>query len=572
MPPKFSKELECPVTYSAQTPREQPRTSPCEASCPAGHGIQRTIFLIQHHRFEEALQNVKAKNPFPGVCGRACFHPCETPCNRHAYDEGISVRALERAAYDLADRNKVPRPKCKEKTGKKVAVLGSGPAGMTAAYFLSLFGHAVTVFEAFPMVGGMPRVGIPDYRLPKAVPDRENQDILNLGVELRTNTRVGKDISMGEIRTDYDACLIATGAWKEKTLHIPGADLATSGMDMLRQAKEGKKPLLGKRVLILGGGGVALDYAGTAMRLGANEVHVACLESRDRMVAPEEDVRQVEQEGIVIHHGKTFTRLLNDEGRVSGVECLDVENFRFDSRGSLLVEAVPGSEQVLVADTVIFAVGQEPDLGFLQGEEGFTFTPRGTLEVNLDTMATAVKGVFGAGDAVTGPTSIADAIGTGRRAALSIDCFLSGRDLESVESISLDQRGEIIVKTLLPGRGESKPAHLVRYDEIMNADYYERQGRVGMRHLSIADGLQGFGEINLGYSKEEAAREAARCFHCGHCAQCGTCVEICPLDVLAMGDDGPRVAYPKECWHCGGCRINCPCGAVYYEFPLSMLL
>jgi NADPH-dependent glutamate synthase beta subunit-like oxidoreductase len=579
MPPKFSKELESPVSYDAQPPKDQPRTSPCEANCPAGHAIQRTIFFIQNNRFEEALQNVRAKNPFPGVCGRACFHPCETPCNRHLYDEGISVRALERAAFDLAERKKVARPKCREKTGKKVAVVGAGPAGMTAAYFLSLFGHDVTVFEALPVPGGMPRIGIPDYRLPKEVPDREIKDILSLGVKIVPNTRVGADISFREIRKDYDACLVATGAWKEKKLNIPGWELATSGLDMLFQAKKGRKPALGKRVLILGGGGVAFDCAGAAKRLGAREVHIACLEPRDRMVAPEEDVRQGEKEGIVIHNAKTFTRILSEGGRLTGVECQDVRSFRFEGPGGLQVEAVPGSEHLLAADTVIFAVGEEPDLGFLKGEADqrrplaeFRLTDRGTLEVNLDTLATSVHGVFAAGDAVTGPTSIADAIGTGRRAAISMDCFLSAKDFEKIESITFDERGEIIEKEFLPGTGKSKPVHVVRYDEIMNPDYYERQYRVEMKHLSGLAGLQGFGEINQGYTREEAVREASRCFHCGHCAKCGTCVEICPLDVLAMADDGPKVAYPKECWHCGGCRINCPCGAVYYEFPLSMLV
>ncbi|MBW1722475.1 MAG: FAD-dependent oxidoreductase [Deltaproteobacteria bacterium] len=572
MPPKFSKELSYPVSFETRTPREQPRTSPCEAGCPAGHAIQRTIYFIQDNRFEEALENVRAKNPFPGTCGRACFHPCEAPCNRTFFDQGLAIRALERAAFDLADREKVRRPKCRPKIGKRVAVVGSGPAGMTAAYFLTLFGHDVTVFEALPFPGGMPRFGIPDYRLPKDIPDREIEDIIVMGVKVRTHTAVGRDISFKEIMEAHDACLIATGAWREKRLDIPGKDLAVSGLDLLLRAKEGEKPMIGKKVLILGGGGVAFDYAGTARRLGADEVHIACLEPRDKMVAPEEDVRQGEQEGVILHNSKIFLRILGDGGRVTGVECQDVRAFKFSQDGRLEVKAVPGSEEILPADTVIFAVGEEPDLDFLDGAGDFRLTERGTLDVDMDTFATSVPGIFAAGDAATGPRSIAEAVGTGRKAAVSIDCYFSGKDPREIESIYFDQDGEIRTREVGKGSKGAKPAHVVCYEEIMNPDYYEKMNRVGTACLDPSEAVSGFQEINKGYDREEAVKEAGRCFHCGHCAMCGTCVDICPMDVLAMGEDGPTVAYPKECWHCGGCRINCPCGAVYYEFPLSMLI
>lgn len=202
MPPKFSRELTRPTSYEAEPPKDQPRTFPCEPSCPAGHDIQRTIHLLQNSRFEEALENVRAKHPFPGVCGRACFHPCEDPCNRKFYDQGISVRALERAAFDLADRQKVRAPKGRAKTGKRVAIIGSGPAGMTCAYFSALFGHEVTLFEALPVLGGMPKMGIPDHRLPKDVLDEEVAEILKLGVEARTGTRIGEDFPFREIMAE----------------------------------------------------------------------------------------------------------------------------------------------------------------------------------------------------------------------------------------------------------------------------------------------------------------------------------------------------------------------------------
>jgi heterodisulfide reductase subunit A-like polyferredoxin len=290
------------------------------------------------------------------------------------------------------------------------------------------------------------------------------------------------------------------------------------------------------------------------------------------MVAPAEDIAQGEEEGVILHNSKTFTRILADNGRVKGIECMDVGSFSFNESGGLQVDPIAGSEHVLPADTVIFAVGEAPDFGFLEGVEGFRFTRKGTLEVDPKTLATSVKGVFAAGDAITGPSSVAEAIGKGRLAAIAMDCAMTGQKIEEIHRIYLDEKGHIMAEAHGPGEGKAKPQRVVGYDEILNPDYYEKEDRVKMKRVRPSEALKGFPEIHRGYTKEEAVREASRCFHCGHCAECGTCAEICPLDVLAMGEDGPEVAYPKECWHCGGCRINCPCGCIYYEFPLSMLI
>ncbi len=572
MPPKFSRELTRAVSFEATPPKAQPRTSPCEVNCPAGHAIQRTIYLIQNERFEEALENIWAKHPFPGICGRVCFHPCELPCNRQFYDEAISVRALERAAFDLADWSKVKRPKVRKKTGKKVAIIGSGPAGLTCAYFSALFGHQVTVFEAKPDLGGMARYGIPDYRLPKDVVAREVDEVLNLGVKARTSTRLGEDIPFQDIMDQFDACVIAAGAWKEKCLNIPGSDFALTALSILSCASRGHFSDLGERVIVVGGGGAAFDVAGTARRLGAKEVHVACLEPREKMLAPEEDVKQAEEEGVILHNSKTFTRILSEKGKVSGIECLDIRLFTFDPDGRLEVDAVEGSEHVLPADTIVFAVGVTPDFGFLEGIKGFQFTRQGTLKADEKTLFTSVEGVFAAGDAVTGPSSVAKAIGTGRQAAISMECYLSGRQLERIKGIYLDEETYITIKEYRGGERTQVTQQVVEYDEVLNPDYYEKENRVPMARLPLSESIKGFEEIHGGYEREEAIQEATRCFHCGHCAVCGTCADICPMDIISMGKDGPEVVYPKECWHCGGCRINCPCGAVYYDFPLSMLI
>jgi formate dehydrogenase beta subunit len=572
MPPKFSRELKGGICFWAEHPPDQPKTSPCEVNCPAGHAIQRTIYLIQNERFEEALENIWAKHPFPGLCGRACFHPCELPCNRQFYDEAVSVRALERAAYDLADWNKVKRPKARQKTGKSVAIIGSGPAGLTCAYFSALFGHDVTVFEAQNDLGGMARYGIPDYRLPKDVVDREVAEIVRLGLNVRTGTHVGRDVSLQDIMDRFDACVIAAGAWQDKRLDIPGNESAFTALQVLNMGNNDEHPDLGETVLILGGGGVAFDVAGTVNRLGAKEIHVACLEPREKMLAPEEDIRQAEEEGIILHNDKTFSRILSEKGKVIGVECHDVRSFGFDPTGKLKVEPVPGTEQILFTDTVVFAVGVSPDLHFLEESKGFKYTQKGTLEVDETTLSTSVDGVFAAGDAVTGPASVAQAIGTGRRAAIGVDCHLTGRPMETIKRISLDEEGHINVEAFGREERPETTQQVIGYDEVLNPDYYEKENRVSMKRLHSSDATKGFEEIQKGYSRNEAVREASRCFHCGHCAVCGTCADICPMDIITMEEDGPAVAYPKECWHCGGCRINCPCGAVYYEFPLSMLI
>jgi len=288
------------------------------------------------------------------------------------------------------------------------------------------------------------------------------------------------------------------------------------------------------------------------------------------MLATPDEVEQGEAEGIIIHNSQAFARILSDDGLVTGVECLDIWSFEFDEEGKIHIDSIVGSEHVLSADTVIFAVGQTPDLSFVNGLTGLKVTKRQTFEVDPITMATGRDGVFAAGDVVTGPKSIVEAIGGGRRAAISIDSYLTGKTKEEILCILLNSEGKVSIERI--EEREAGLQHVVTYDEMLNLDYFEKKPQVEMKRVLFPQSIREFEETNKGFTKGEAIEEASRCFHCGHCFQCETCVDVCPGDIYVMTDAGPEVLYPDECWHCGNCRISCPCRAISYVFPASMLV
>ena len=305
MPPRYSREITRPVVLGASL-KEQFRTSPCEASCPAGNSIQKMQSLVEKGEFTEALRYLRAKNPFPGITGRVCPHFCMGACNRNHKDGCVNTRALERAAATFAEQEKVVFHR-RPATGKKVSVIGGGPAGLTSAYFLALLGHDVTVYEAEPVLGGVPRYGVPNFRLPRDIVDREVGLVLQAGVRARVNTRVGRDITFEEIRSRADAVIVATGVPAENSLPVPGAEHAVKAMQFLRAAALGHTTSVGKTVVIMGGGGVAFDCAFTARRMGAETVHVICLEKAGEMRAPEEDLQLAAKEGVIIHNSCTIS-------------------------------------------------------------------------------------------------------------------------------------------------------------------------------------------------------------------------------------------------------------------------
>jgi NADPH-dependent glutamate synthase beta subunit-like oxidoreductase/NAD-dependent dihydropyrimidine dehydrogenase PreA subunit len=560
MPPVFSREIQRPfISLGCLT--FQTRTSPCEAACPAGNPIQKVQGLVKDKKYGEALEFLRARNPFPGTTGRICTHPCETECNRREWDEPINIRGIERAVADMADRTRVQKPSRMERSGKRIAVIGGGPAGLTFAYFSSLFGHDVTIYESGPVLGGIPRLCVPDYRLPKDILDLEIGLVLETGVKARTNTRVGKNISFREIRTSFDAVLLATGTWKEREINVPQADKVIKGVEFLRQVMLGLIRDVGRKVIIMGGGGVAFDCAFTARRLGAEEVHMVCLEGADCMVAPSDDLVQAREEGITIHNRAMVSRVLEKDGRAKGMEFFEISGFSFNEAGEARIEPAGGERRTLFADTIIFAVGMKTDLDFLE-DPGIRLNPDGTLKIDPATRATSADGVFAAGDSVTGPSSVANAIGQGREAALAVHRFLTG-SLKLHEALVIAEEGRIRTEPV----AREEQAHVVRFNEIVTPEYYKKAQRKQGNILTEIS----FAERNAGLDGSAAA-EAERCFHCGHCHKCGKCVEDCPGLILEMGERGPEVRYTDECWHCGNCRISCPDAAISYEFPLYTLV
>lgn len=397
---------------------------PCRYTCPAEIDVPRYVRFVREGNYAAATAVVREKAPFPWVLGYVCEHPCETACRRKEVNQAVAIRNLKRFAAEH-DKQKAWHENVRKRpaTDKRVAVVGSGPAGLTSAYYLALLGHGVTVFESLTAPGGMLRYGIPEYRLPRAVLDAEIADIEEMGVEIRTNTRVD---SIDALLSDgFDAVLVAVGAHKGAKPPIPGArnEGVLVGTEFLRAVNSGEKVDIGKRVIVLGGGNVAFDCARVAKRLGADRVLMACIEARCEMPASPDEIDQGEEEGIEICPSRSFTKVLNENGKVTGIEFLEVESFGFDEEKNLFIETVEGSHHALEGDTVIFAIGQRPEV-----PDGFGLdTVNGLVELDPYTFATNRDEVFAAGDAVSGTASVIKAIASGRKAASAIDKFLGGR-------------------------------------------------------------------------------------------------------------------------------------------------
>ncbi|UCG24771.1 MAG: FAD-dependent oxidoreductase, partial [Chloroflexota bacterium] len=497
---------------------EKKGIAPCRDACPTGQRAQGYIALIREGRYEEALRVIKEDNPFPGICGRICNHRCETACNRNLVDEPVAISALKRFVTDTvyAEPYQPPKP-AQRRYKERVAIIGSGPCGLTAARDLVQAGYGVTVFEALPVAGGMLRVGVPEFRLPTWIVNREVQEIVDLGVELRLNTQVENLDDLFD--EQFDAVLVAVGAHKGKRLLIPGADHAEvlTGVHFLRDVRLGNGVDLSERhVLVLGGGNVALDCARTAVRVGAKQVDVAFLESRQTMPADEQEIIDAEEEDIGIYPSRSFTRICNNNGQITGVEAVDVAHMCFEPDGSLTLETKPGSEHMLSCDTIIFAIGQGAGLAFIPEDGGVGITRQGTIAVDPNTFAAGHSGVFAAGDATTGTAFVIEAVADGHKAASNIQNYLRGQDLGARD------RAQLPVVEMSPTEVNARRSR----GEI------EARPRVKVRSLGVRARRHSFEEVSLGYSEEEARAEAARCLQCGVCSECLCCVYSCAAGAI----------------------------------------
>jgi formate dehydrogenase (NADP+) beta subunit len=537
---------------------------PCMMACPAGTNAGRYVSLIAEGRFEEAYRHARDPNPMASVCGRVCAHPCETACRRGAIDKPIQIRALKRfltERYGPESRHPIEIRRTPEpKLPYRVAIVGGGPVGLSAAHDLALMGYSVTIFEAAPVAGGMLSLGIPEYRLPRSVVEAQVREILETGdVTLKMNQAAGRDFTVRELREQgFSAVVLAVGAHRSRDLSIPGVDLdgVHKGIDFLLNANLGYRFTIGKRVVVIGGGNVAMDVARSAarevlkqhrpdeavpseehvsavathemmdislsaLRLGAQEVSIVCLERREEMPAALEEIEEAEVEGIVMRDGRGPKCVLGQDGRVVGLETVRTRTV-FDASGRFNPTFEKNSESTIECDTVILAIGQAPRLDFLTPEDGVKISGRGLIVADRNTLMTTAAGVFAGGDCVFGPRLIIDSVGDGKRIALGVDRYLTGRERPepAIEVEVLD--------------------HHSMLGDFMNLS---RQP-VPMLPLDRRTGVT---EVEVGYDEASAMREARRCLRCwintvfegntpdgSQCILCGGCVDVCPEHCIQL--------------------------------------
>ncbi len=510
------------------------RLPPCNNACPAGENIQGWLYEAEDGAdgYERAWRKIMEDNPFPAIMGRVCYHPCETACNRGQLDEAVGIHAVERMLGDEAIAQGWTVEVSAERSGKRVLVVGAGPSGLSAAYHLTLLGHEVTIHEAGPMAGGMMRFGIPKYRLPRDVLDAEAQRILDMGVTLELNRKVA-NIAESMKGGGFDAAFLAVGAHIGKRAYIPAGEAAriVDAVTLLHSMEDEERPLLGRRVVIYGGGNTAMDAARTAKRLGATDAIVVYRRTREQMPAHDFEVEEAEEEGVMMRWLSTIKHA--DEGK------LVLERMELDETG---FPQPTGETEELEADSLVLALGQEADLSLLEGVPGLEISD-GVVQVGPN-MMTGHEGIFAGGDMVPAERTVTVGVGHGKKAAHNIDGWLRG----------------------LEHRPPAK--HELATFETLNTWYYSDAPRAEQAQLDLARRTSGFEEVVEGLDRSNALYEARRCLSCGTCFSCDNCYGVCPDNaVLKLSEAADANVHGYEidldyCKGCGMCVAECPCGAI----------
>lgn len=503
------------------------RLPPCNDACPSGENVQGWLFHAESGHYEDAWRLLTQDNPLPAVMGRVCYHPCETACNRGQLDECVGINAIERFLGDEALRRRWKFPAPPPATGKHVLVVGAGPSGLSAAYHLARRGHAVTIREAGPVAGGMMRFGIPKYRLPRDVLDAEVRRIVDLGVRIELNSKVS-DVQEAMRAGPFDAVFLAVGAHIAKRAYIPAGSAAKmlDAVSVLRGMERGEKPLLGRRVVVYGGGNTALDVARTAKRLGATDSIIVYRRTREKMPAHETELEEALQEGVLVKWLSTIKQ--------AGEASITVEKMTLDARGN----AQPTGEfETLEADSVVLALGQDVDLSLLDGVPGLEIHD-GVVKVD-ETMMTGHPGIFAGGDMVPGERTVTVGIGHGKLAARNIHAWLEGE------------------RWMHPPRNE-----IAGYDKL-NTWYYSDAPKAKQPVLDTIRRQSTFEEVVGSFDESTAQFEARRCLSCGNCFECDNCYGVCPDNAVIKLGPGRRYQFNYDyCKGCGLCVAECPCGAI----------
>jgi NADPH-dependent glutamate synthase beta subunit-like oxidoreductase len=506
---------------------------PCTNACPAGNDVRGFLRTLAEKKDYEAAWHVLTRNnPLPATCGRVCPHPCEEGCNRRDFDTSVAINSAERAVGDYGLEENLEHKKLIAARKERVAVIGSGPAGLSCAFHLAKRGIHVKIYEAYGEPGGMMRYGIPSYRLPNYILRQELDNILKLGIELECNVKVGVNIPMDQLIQNYDAVFIGIGAQKGLSIEIPGDDTKNvfTGVDFLREVNSGKYVDVGKDVVVIGGGNTAMDCARVAKRLGAN-VSVVYRRTRIEMPAITAEIDEAMEERVMFRYHTNPVKIISDDDKVVGILCVQMELKEPDASGRARPVPIPGSESVIPADTVILATGQAVDY------DGIEVHKRdGKWVAANEDLMTSIDGVFAGGDAVLGLETVSAAIGQGARAASAIEDYIEG----NVESRL------------------SRPP--VIYSKDLNTYYYQKKKRFEKEALPIHMRLKHFKELYPPLDFEAIIDEAERCFSCGQCFNCGNCYMYCPDNAVKISPKTGLYEFDLDfCKGCGLCAKECPC-------------